>query len=155
MRYYTPGDDIFFFGFSRGAYTARFLAEMLDHVGLLSVRLRDPVLIFVADSPRLEMKKCAISHGSRLYLFSTCIQLTDDAGRSRSGSAVSKAMTKRRRRRGNSSNSCVHSGRHSADRSALSASSVSSIQSTACRTLKMRGCSAAGSPTLHEARHTL
>lgn len=38
MRYYTPGDDIFFFGFSRGAYTARFLAEMLDHVGLLSVR---------------------------------------------------------------------------------------------------------------------
>ncbi|KAL9634650.1 MAG: hypothetical protein Q9164_003969, partial [Protoblastenia rupestris] len=29
-------DDIFFFGFSRGAYVARFLAEMLDHVGLLS-----------------------------------------------------------------------------------------------------------------------
>lgn len=23
MRYYTPGDDIYFFGFSRGAYTAR------------------------------------------------------------------------------------------------------------------------------------
>ncbi|KAF1965781.1 hypothetical protein BU23DRAFT_593527 [Bimuria novae-zelandiae CBS 107.79] len=36
MRYYTPGDDIFLFGFSRGAYTARFLAEMLDQVGLLS-----------------------------------------------------------------------------------------------------------------------
>jgi uncharacterized protein (DUF2235 family) len=36
MRYYSPGDDIYFFGFSRGAYTARFLAEMLDHVGLLS-----------------------------------------------------------------------------------------------------------------------
>ncbi|KAF2087528.1 hypothetical protein K490DRAFT_23539, partial [Saccharata proteae CBS 121410] len=36
MRYYIPGDDIYFFGFSRGAYTARFLAEMLDHVGLLS-----------------------------------------------------------------------------------------------------------------------
>lgn len=29
-------DDIFIFGFSRGAYLARFLAEMLDHVGLLS-----------------------------------------------------------------------------------------------------------------------
>lgn len=29
-------DDIFIFGFSRGAYVARFLAEMLDHVGLLS-----------------------------------------------------------------------------------------------------------------------
>jgi uncharacterized protein (DUF2235 family) len=38
MRYYLPGDAIFLFGFSRGAYTARFLAEMLDHVGLLSVR---------------------------------------------------------------------------------------------------------------------
>ena len=37
MRYYLPGDDIFLFGFSRGAYTARFMAEMLDHVGLLSV----------------------------------------------------------------------------------------------------------------------
>jgi uncharacterized protein (DUF2235 family) len=36
MRYYTAGDDIYLFGFSRGAYTARFLAEMLDHIGLLS-----------------------------------------------------------------------------------------------------------------------
>src|SRR5271155_5033109 len=36
MRYYSPEDDIYFFGFSRGAYTARFLAEMLDHVGLLT-----------------------------------------------------------------------------------------------------------------------
>ncbi|KAI9799737.1 MAG: hypothetical protein M1833_003856 [Piccolia ochrophora] len=36
MRYYAAGDDIYFFGFSRGAYVARFLAEMLDHVGLLS-----------------------------------------------------------------------------------------------------------------------
>ncbi|KAI0388735.1 hypothetical protein F5Y17DRAFT_463425 [Xylariaceae sp. FL0594] len=36
MRFYSPGDEIYFFGFSRGAYVARFLAEMLDHVGLLS-----------------------------------------------------------------------------------------------------------------------
>lgn len=36
MRFYNPGDDIYFFGFSRGAYVARFLAEMLDYVGLLS-----------------------------------------------------------------------------------------------------------------------
>lgn len=35
MRYYSPGDDIYFFGFSRGSYTARFLAEMLDYIGLL------------------------------------------------------------------------------------------------------------------------
>ncbi|KAJ6121688.1 hypothetical protein N7512_004153 [Penicillium capsulatum] len=35
MRYNAPGDDIYFFGFSRGSYTARFLAEMLDSIGLL------------------------------------------------------------------------------------------------------------------------
>ncbi|KAL8798469.1 MAG: hypothetical protein Q9182_006649, partial [Xanthomendoza sp. 2 TL-2023] len=35
MRCYQD-DDIFVFGFSRGAYVARFLAEMLDQVGLLS-----------------------------------------------------------------------------------------------------------------------
>lgn len=35
MQWYHD-DDIFLFGFSRGAYVARFLAEMLDHVGLLS-----------------------------------------------------------------------------------------------------------------------
>ena len=34
-RYWAPGDNVYIFGFSRGAYTARFLAEMLDHVGLL------------------------------------------------------------------------------------------------------------------------
>lgn len=35
MRYYSPGDEIYFVGFSRGAYIARFLAEMLDYIGLL------------------------------------------------------------------------------------------------------------------------
>jgi uncharacterized protein (DUF2235 family) len=36
MEHYTPGDYIYIFGFSRGSYTARFLAEMIDNVGLLS-----------------------------------------------------------------------------------------------------------------------
>lgn len=36
MRFYNPGDEIYMFGFSRGAYIARFLAEMLDFIGLLS-----------------------------------------------------------------------------------------------------------------------
>ncbi|RAH63521.1 hypothetical protein BO85DRAFT_360409 [Aspergillus piperis CBS 112811] len=35
MRFYSPGDAIYIFGFSRGAYVARMLAEMIDHVGLL------------------------------------------------------------------------------------------------------------------------
>src|SRR5881628_3481381 len=36
MRYYQKGDEIYIFGFSRGAYTARVLAAMLFKVGLLS-----------------------------------------------------------------------------------------------------------------------
>ncbi|KAG9251514.1 uncharacterized protein F5Z01DRAFT_627301 [Emericellopsis atlantica] len=36
MRFYNPGDEIYLFGFSRGSYIARFLAEMLDYIGLLS-----------------------------------------------------------------------------------------------------------------------
>lgn len=36
MRYYKPNDGIYIFGFSRGAYTARFLAEMVHTIGLLS-----------------------------------------------------------------------------------------------------------------------
>lgn len=36
MKFCTSEDDLYLFGFSRGAYTARFLAEMLDHIGLIS-----------------------------------------------------------------------------------------------------------------------
>src|SRR4051812_44352291 len=36
MQYYAPGDNIYMFGFSRGSYTARFLSEMLDWVGLIT-----------------------------------------------------------------------------------------------------------------------
>lgn len=36
MRYYNEHDRIFIFGFSRGAFTARFLARMISTVGLLS-----------------------------------------------------------------------------------------------------------------------
>lgn len=36
MRYYGVGDRIYIFGFSRGAFTARFLARMVSKVGLLS-----------------------------------------------------------------------------------------------------------------------
>ncbi|KAK2865275.1 hypothetical protein FQN49_003734 [Arthroderma sp. PD_2] len=43
MRYYKPGDDIYIFGFSRGAYTARFLAEMIEHVGLLAMGNEDMI----------------------------------------------------------------------------------------------------------------
>ncbi|KAI4231097.1 MAG: hypothetical protein LQ349_005819, partial [Xanthoria aureola] len=36
MRYHEPHDKIFIFGFSRGAFTARFLARMISTAGLLS-----------------------------------------------------------------------------------------------------------------------
>jgi uncharacterized protein (DUF2235 family) len=35
MRYYDSGDKIYMFGFSRGAFTAKFLARMIHTVGLL------------------------------------------------------------------------------------------------------------------------
>jgi uncharacterized protein (DUF2235 family) len=36
LKYYAPGDKIYVFGFSRGAYTAKFLSEMIENIGLLS-----------------------------------------------------------------------------------------------------------------------
>lgn len=36
MRYYDEGDKIFIFGYSRGAFTARFLARMISTIGVLS-----------------------------------------------------------------------------------------------------------------------
>jgi len=36
MRYYQEGDQIYIFGFSRGAYTARAVAAMVHKVGLLT-----------------------------------------------------------------------------------------------------------------------
>ena len=37
MRYYLAGSEIYIFGFSRGAFTARFLARMISTIGLLSM----------------------------------------------------------------------------------------------------------------------
>jgi uncharacterized protein (DUF2235 family) len=42
MRYYEEGYKIYMFGFSRGAFVARFLASMISHVGLLSKGLSPP-----------------------------------------------------------------------------------------------------------------
>lgn len=38
MQHYKHGDQICFFGFSRGAYTAQVLAGMLERVGPSSIR---------------------------------------------------------------------------------------------------------------------
>lgn len=49
MRHYREGARIYIFGFSRGAYTARFLNEMLDYVGLLGPD-NEEVIPFVWDA---------------------------------------------------------------------------------------------------------
>ncbi|GME94318.1 unnamed protein product [[Candida] boidinii] len=43
MKYYIKGDHISLFGFSRGGFTARVLAGMLDRVGLLNAGLEEMV----------------------------------------------------------------------------------------------------------------
>ncbi|GAA5841734.1 hypothetical protein JCM9279_003086 [Rhodotorula babjevae] len=43
MDHWKPGDEIFLFGFSRGAYTARALAGMLQQVGLLPAGNEDSI----------------------------------------------------------------------------------------------------------------
>jgi hypothetical protein len=40
LREYRPGDEVYIFGFSRGAYAARILASMLHNVGLPDLRKR-------------------------------------------------------------------------------------------------------------------
>ncbi|QHS72758.1 uncharacterized protein SPAR_E00470 [Saccharomyces paradoxus] len=43
MKYFEPGDRIYMFGFSRGAFIARVLAGMIERVGLLSRGLEEMV----------------------------------------------------------------------------------------------------------------
>jgi uncharacterized protein (DUF2235 family) len=43
IRHYAPGDELYFFGFSRGAFTVRSLAGLIRNSGLLRVDARDRV----------------------------------------------------------------------------------------------------------------
>lgn len=63
MRFYSPGDEIYIFGFSRGAYIARFLAEMLDHVGLLSHGNEEMVSFAWKAFSQWQCRRAAGSHG--------------------------------------------------------------------------------------------
>lgn len=56
MRYYEPGDRIFIFGFSRGAYTARAVAAMIHKVGLLT-RGNEELIPFAWDTFKREKRK--------------------------------------------------------------------------------------------------
>jgi uncharacterized protein (DUF2235 family) len=47
MDYYRAGDKVYIFGFSRGAYTARALAGMIQKVGLLPPGNHNQVKLYV------------------------------------------------------------------------------------------------------------
>lgn len=63
MRYWQAGDQIFIFGFSRGAYTARALAGMLYKIGLLSMG-NEELLPFAWDMYRTPANE-ELAHGFR------------------------------------------------------------------------------------------
>ena|SRR5690242_18382963 len=150
MRYYTPGDDIFFFGFSRGAYTARFLAEMLDHVGLLSVRL--PHIHANAELTISGWKRRDVPLRLEVRITYPISSLDADytLGPFRNGNVGWRATKRRRGRRKNFSSTCVLSERPSVVQCGLSDSLVSSIRSTASHISRTHGCSVANSHTRHE-----
>ncbi len=56
MRHYRPGDDIFIFGFSRGAFTARSIGGLVTQFGLLRPEMEGlvPTLLHVYFSDRKE-----------------------------------------------------------------------------------------------------
>lgn len=56
MRSYEPGDNVYIFGFSRGAYSARALAAMLHKVGLL-LRDNEELIPFAWDTFKREHRK--------------------------------------------------------------------------------------------------
>lgn len=69
MRYYEDGDDIYFFGFSRGAYVARFLAELLDHTGLLSAGNEEMVRFVWKAFSKWQKRQGDQAEGDKLFKF--------------------------------------------------------------------------------------
>lgn len=63
---YEPGDELFFFGFSRGAYTARAIAGLVADMGLLTPRGMDNFPIIYNDYYKL--KKLSYDDESRRQL---------------------------------------------------------------------------------------
>lgn len=68
MRYYGPGDRIYIFGFSRGAFTARFLARMVSKVGLLSMGNEELVPFTYKTYHDYEMGHCEKSADRLAYI---------------------------------------------------------------------------------------
>jgi uncharacterized protein (DUF2235 family) len=56
MNHWEPGDEIYLFGFSRGAYTARAMAGLLDYVGMLRPGSENMVRYAVSNYARRQPK---------------------------------------------------------------------------------------------------
>ena len=69
MRHYTPGDEIYMFGFSRGAYTARFLSEMLDYIGLLQPGNEELIAFAWRKFSRWQLRRRSDEHEETRKLF--------------------------------------------------------------------------------------
>jgi uncharacterized protein (DUF2235 family) len=78
VRYYEPGDEIWIFGFSRGAFTARSLAGMLRNSGLLKVahvdRIGDAMALYrdryddtAPDAPRARIFRNTYAHEPEIH----------------------------------------------------------------------------------------
>ena len=80
MRFYCPGDNIYIFGFSRGAYVARILAEMIDHIGLLEAgnegKVRYVWNIFSQWANQSNSVDVEQAEKDRLYQFMTALRET-------------------------------------------------------------------------------
>lgn len=72
-RRWKPGSKIYLFGFSRGAYTARFLNEMLDYVGLISAD-NEELIPFVWEA-FTDWKFSPESHSRRMKAYD-CLRLS-------------------------------------------------------------------------------
>ncbi|WP_374386498.1 phospholipase effector Tle1 domain-containing protein [Brevundimonas sp.] len=65
---YEPGDEIFIFGFSRGAYTARSFAGLLQHVGVVNSCFADKIHVAASLYQQRE-KKAAIEELDEINRF--------------------------------------------------------------------------------------
>jgi hypothetical protein len=74
MQHWQPGDQLFIFGFSRGAFTARSVAGLINQFGLLSAHMGSmvPTLVhlYFADRGAMDAERQAISEQTR-RLFTT------------------------------------------------------------------------------------
>ncbi|MDO1560101.1 DUF2235 domain-containing protein [Brevundimonas sp. 2R-24] len=90
---YEPGDEIFIFGFSRGAYTARSFAGLIQHVGIVNSCYADKIHVAASLYERRE-KKDAIEELDEINRFraqfapDVCASEQDRAWRLKNGGAA-------------------------------------------------------------------